>query len=116
VCCTFTFIYVDYQDNEVWEQKWPEVDQNYNCDLICKIRGKEVCVAKVERQYLDSLDKTVALEIALDQPEVKKLVGDKKAEVSYLSVDPGFRATVVIKISKDDKENEQLGSAQGGAK
>lgn len=65
-------------------------------DLICKIKGEEI-VTKVERTYLDSMDPTTALQIVLDLPEVQKLVSSGHIEIVRFHVEPGYRATIVIK-------------------
>ncbi|XP_021967257.1 leucine--tRNA ligase [Folsomia candida] len=83
-------------DHEVWEQPWPSVDFRYHLDLICKIKGEEI-VTKVERTYLDSMDPTTALQIVLDLPEVQKLVSSGHIEIVRFHVEPGYRATIVIK-------------------
>lgn len=84
------------QDYEVWEQQWPQVDWRYGLDLICRLKGEEI-VTKVERNYLDSMDEGTALQIALDLPEVQKLVPSGQCEIQRFNVEPGFRAVLSLK-------------------
>ncbi|CAL8135421.1 unnamed protein product [Orchesella dallaii] len=107
-------------DKEVWEQSWPEVDQNYKLDLICTVNGEEIIV-KVERQYLDGMDEDTALELAFEDPEIAKRLNKETTNIMQYKVDPGFRATLglldrtrkiitkkdIKKIKKENKKQKQ---------
>jgi hypothetical protein len=75
------------------------VDWRYQLDLVCKIKGEEF-VAKVERNYLDTLDQQTALQIALDLPDVQKLIPSGECQVLSFKVEPGFRALLSIREKK----------------
>lgn len=43
------------------------------------------------------MDQTTALQIALDLPEVQKLIPSGMCEILKFHVEPGFRATLVLR-------------------
>lgn len=83
------------QFKEVWEQSWPEVDQNYELDLICNVNGEEIIV-KVERQYLDGMDEETAVEYAFEEESISSRINRESTTVTSYNVDPGFRATITL--------------------
>ncbi|ODM87586.1 Leucine--tRNA ligase, partial [Orchesella cincta] len=91
----YGFFKISIQDKEVWEQSWPDVDQNYKLDLICTVNGEEL-VVKVERQYLDGMDEDTALELAFEDEEISKRISKETTNVMQYKVEPGFRASIVL--------------------
>jgi leucyl-tRNA synthetase len=96
-------------EKEIWCQKFPHIDPNYNLELICEVYGKEVCTVKVPRAILDNLDLNVAVEMALEQPEVEKRVGRETCEVISYKVEPNYQATLNIRCA--EKEKRKLSNA-----
>ncbi|KAG5875054.1 hypothetical protein JTB14_026185 [Gonioctena quinquepunctata] len=58
-------------DRDVFEQKWPETDMDYNLDLVCQVNGFENSIVKFPRRQIENLSKEEAVEIALNQKEVQ---------------------------------------------
>lgn len=86
----------------MWEQQWPQVDWRYGLDLICKVKGEEIIV-KVERNYLDNMDEATAVQIALDQPNVRKLI-PAQCEVSSFTIEPSFRAVLSLREKRPNND------------
>jgi len=96
-------------EKEIWCQKFPHIDPNYNLELICEVFGNQICSVKVPRAILDNLDLSVALEMALEQPEVEKRVARETCEVISYKVEPNYQATLNIKCT--EKEKRKLSNA-----
>ena len=50
------------------EQKWPEIDQDYNLELVCIVNNQENGVFKLPRHKLDNLDEKMAMELLKQDP------------------------------------------------
>jgi len=110
VFITYSIILFYFQDNEVWEQRWPSVDWRYRLDLVCKIKGEEY-ISKVERNYLDTLDVETALDIVFDHPYINDLFQSKEnVQVLSFKVEPGYKATLSLKTKTIPPEDTSSSS------
>jgi len=51
-------------DKPVLEQRWPEVDMDYELEFVVKINGQESFAVKMPRHQLDQLKKEDAMNLA----------------------------------------------------
>lgn len=100
------------KEKSVLEQKWPEVDNDYNLDLQCVVNNQQACTLKIPRWKLDSLDETLALTL-LQQNEIYiKYYGTQK--ISNIKFDhyPGMDA--ILNVIMEPKQKATSESANSG--
>lgn len=91
-------------DKLVLEQDWPEVDMNYNLDLVCQVNGEENAIVKIPRKNIELLTMDEAVEIALKQNEVKEVLSDDRTivKMSY-NVYKGYDRVINIVTTSSKK-------------
>jgi leucyl-tRNA synthetase len=93
-------------DKSVFEQKWPTIDSVYNLDLVCKVNGLEICVAKIAKCEFDKLSEEDAIEIALKQEAMKDELSDKTILKTRHTVQPDYEIVVNVTTNRVRKENK----------
>lgn len=89
---------------DVLEQKWPEVDMEYNLDFTIYVNGEETKVLKVARKLLDELGKEEALKEALVQEEVIKAMNSNALKYARFKSFPGCQADLYIAVTRPFKK------------
>ena len=87
----------------VFEQKWPEVDQSFHLELTFKVNNYVVKSIKIPRSQLDSLSHDEAYEIALNDDSVLNYINSRKIIKSNFTLYPAYEGIVNIVIDKMDK-------------
>lgn len=71
-------------NKSVFEQKWPEIDEEYKVDLVCEVNKAETCIIKIMKKDLDTLTEDEAIKMALEQEEVKtSMQGRNISKIDY---------------------------------
>ncbi|PSN46354.1 putative leucine--tRNA ligase, partial [Blattella germanica] len=94
-------------DSDVLEQSWPEVDLNYNLELVCVINGMQKKSIRLPRQQLDNLTHDDALELALSESDLQKFMSGWKIVNTAYKLHPSFEAVISITTEKINKEKQQ---------
>lgn len=87
----------------VLDQQWPQVDNEYNLDLVCVVNNQENCKIKIPRLQLDTLSETMALELLKQNPSFQKYYGEKKILKTTFDHHPGMDATLDVFIEQKKK-------------
>ncbi|GLV45797.1 Leucyl-tRNA synthetase mitochondrial [Carabus blaptoides fortunei] len=91
----------DYNwEKSVLEQSWPQVDLDYRLDLLCQTNGHENTIVKIPRKELEAMDYDRAVSIALQQPEVQKILETRKMLDAKFDVYKGYQGVVNILTSE----------------
>lgn len=91
-------------DKLVLEQKWPEIDLDYNLDLVCLVNGQESAIVKMPKRDLELLTYEKATEIALSQKEIQEVLSEKKSVIKILyNIYKGYDGVVNIIASSNIK-------------
>ncbi|XP_076272957.1 leucyl-tRNA synthetase, mitochondrial isoform X2 [Rhynchophorus ferrugineus] len=93
-------------DKTVLEQDWPEIDADYELDLVCQVNGHENCVVKYKRAALDSLTKDEAVEVALRQSAVQKPLKLRNVLGADFTLHPGCGSTINILTDQPPAKNQ----------
>ncbi|XP_044270469.1 probable leucine--tRNA ligase, mitochondrial [Tribolium madens] len=91
-------------EKPVLEQRWPTLDDRYNLDLVCKVNGVEVCNVKIPKCDFEKLGEEEAIKIALNQKEVKEILGEKEVERTGYMFEPDYEGVVSIFTRWERKE------------
>lgn len=97
-------------DKSVLEQKWPEVDMEYELDLVCQVNGQddEEVIVKMQRCLIEQLSKEGAVELALKESKIQDLLKNRSiSDISY-TLHPGYEAVLNISAYKNDVEKSKL--------
>lgn len=105
--------------DDVLEQMWPNVDMEYNLDLIIKVNGIERASVKIPRQKLDRMTYEEVLETALKVEAVTTFIGNKIIRTSNYASYPGCDGVLNIyldrpleeKVSKKGSVGEEISQA-----
>lgn len=89
---------------DVLEQKWPEVDMDYNLDYTIYVNGEETKVVKVPRSTLDVLTEERALEVALTDQEVIKAMNSNMLKYTRFKSFPGCQADMYLSVKRPSKK------------
>ncbi|XP_055690278.1 leucine--tRNA ligase, mitochondrial [Lutzomyia longipalpis] len=94
--------------DDVLQQKWPEVDQEYELGLVVKVNGLELATEKFPRKILDRMSKEEATQVALRQPKVIRFIKEKKIFSTEVVFYPGCRvvANMIVERSSGKKKEE----------
>lgn len=94
-------------NQSVMGQNWPEVDMNYELDLICQINGHENAAVKFPRKDIELLKKEEALRIALDQEKVQQVLRTRTIlDVKY-NVYSGYENVLNIVTTQPPAKNQE---------
>lgn len=91
-------------DEDVLSQMWPEIDQNYQLDLVIKVNGFENCCIKIPRSHIDRVTHNDALDIAFNTDSVTSYLIDKKIRSTNFVLYPGIEAILNIYVDKVKQE------------
>lgn len=92
-------------DKLVLEQRWPEVDLDYNLDLVCLINGQENAIIKMPRKDMDLLTYERATEIVLNHREIQNVLSNSNRSVKnvFYNLYKGYEGVVNIMTTGDIK-------------
>ncbi|KAH8410684.1 hypothetical protein KR222_004691 [Zaprionus bogoriensis] len=96
---------------DVLAQRWPDVDAAYQLDLSIKINGFENCVIKVQRDQLDKINHSEAMDIAFNTQSVTSYLIDKKIRTTNFVLYPGIEAILNIYVDKLQKAQKPVSSS-----
>ncbi|KRT79234.1 tRNA synthetase, partial [Oryctes borbonicus] len=94
-------------DADVLQQKWPDVDYNYNLELVCQVNGCDNAAIKYPRKDIEVLSKEDALRIALEQNEVQQLLKTRTIlDVKY-AIHYGYENVLNILTDQPPPKNKE---------
>ncbi|KAG7310709.1 hypothetical protein JYU34_003514 [Plutella xylostella] len=88
-------------DNNVLEQSWPVVDDDYELSFLCKVDGADRCELKVKAADLPNMSQEMALEMMLKEAQVSKRITRGILKSKY-ELYPECRAILHITSIKKD--------------
>lgn len=94
-------------NKDVLDQKWPEVDMDYNLDFTIYVNGEESKVLKVPRRTLDKLEEEKALETALADPDVIKVIDSNSIKYARYKSFPGCQADLYLSVKRPPKKKKE---------
>lgn len=77
-------------NEDVLQQNWPIIDENYKLELIIQVNGNEKCKLKILRKELDALNKDIAISIAMNENEIKSMFSVKKLKDASFTLHKGL--------------------------
>ncbi|CAG9857055.1 unnamed protein product [Phyllotreta striolata] len=80
----------------VFDQKWPECDEEYRLNLVCQVNGHENAIVKVRRSDLEKLSKEEAFNIAMGQKEVQETLVRRNVLDNNFTLYEGFEGIINI--------------------
>ncbi|XP_057371482.1 leucine--tRNA ligase, mitochondrial-like [Daphnia carinata] len=80
----------------VLEQSWPQVDYDYNLDLVCVVNNQQGCTIKLPRSQLDTLDEAMALRLLQQDHLFIKYNSAQKILSTKFDHYPGMDATLTV--------------------
>lgn len=89
---------------DVLEQKWPEVNMDYNLDFTIYVNGEETKVLKVPRRTLDGMSEEKALELALADDDVVKAINSNSLKHTRFKLYPGCQADFYVSVKRPPKK------------
>ncbi|XP_023939473.1 probable leucine--tRNA ligase, mitochondrial [Bicyclus anynana] len=92
---------------EVLQQRWPVVDENYPLSFQCKVDGADRCDLKIEAAKLKSLDLNEALQIVLGEKAVIERIKHGIIKTKY-ELYPDCRAILHIYTNRQAKLKQNL--------
>ncbi|XP_026759169.2 leucine--tRNA ligase, mitochondrial isoform X1 [Galleria mellonella] len=90
-------------NKNVFEQKWPKVDDSYKLSFLCKVDGADRCDLKIRATELDNLSQEQALRMMLNQESVSNRIKNEISRTKY-ELYPGCRAILHIFTKKQQKK------------
>lgn len=107
VCLSF----VDNQDKPLLEQRWPEIDRDYQLDLICKVNGQDCCVIKLPMTEFtpELLDQQRALQLFRQNESFLKYHSTRKVVRTEFDLCPGIQAMITL-ITEQKPKKKALSS------
>ncbi|XP_017888078.1 probable leucine--tRNA ligase, mitochondrial isoform X2 [Ceratina calcarata] len=90
-------------DTDVMEQKWPEIDKNYNMTLEVRVNSALVTKIKVPKYELDKLSLEAALDLTENSRDVQKRLKNRKIIESKLLSREGCDSKIFISTEKLSK-------------
>ncbi|XP_054278785.1 probable leucine--tRNA ligase, mitochondrial isoform X2 [Macrosteles quadrilineatus] len=94
-------------------QAWPQIDSDYELNLVCMVNGAVKDTLKIRKDQLDHLTVVSASQLALNSCEVKKYTDMSPVLDAHLKLYPGVHAMLdlqvdptKIKRSKEPKEKK----------
>ncbi|XP_050100834.1 probable leucine--tRNA ligase, mitochondrial [Anopheles aquasalis] len=84
----------------VFDQRWPEIDQDFPLDLTFKINGAECCILKIPAKRFNVLTHQESLDIALKQEPILKLIGKRPLRTSEFTLYPSCEAFLAVELDR----------------
>ncbi|XP_035779650.1 probable leucine--tRNA ligase, mitochondrial [Anopheles albimanus] len=84
----------------VFDQRWPEIDQDFPLDLTFKINGAECCILKIPAKRFNLLTHQESLDIALKQEPILKLIGKRPMRTSEFTLYPNCEAFLAVELDR----------------
>lgn len=91
---------------DVLEQKWPEVDLDYNLDFTVYVNGEETKVIKVPRRVLDVMAEDKATELGLSDEDVIKAISTNELRHAKFKSYPGCQADLFVSVKRPPKKKK----------
>lgn len=85
---------------------WPQVDNEYNLDLVCVVNNQENCKIKIPRSQLDTFNETMALDLLKQDLSFQKYHSEKKILKTVFDHYPGMDAT--LSVITEQKKKAQV--------
>ncbi|XP_017777824.1 PREDICTED: probable leucine--tRNA ligase, mitochondrial [Nicrophorus vespilloides] len=103
---------IDWNAN-ILKQTWPDIDYEYNLDLVFQVNGCENAVMKFPRKEIEMLCKDEAIALAFEQKEVQETLKRRTVlDVQYV-MHKGYESVVNIITTnpppKNGQKNEMVG-------
>lgn len=97
----------------VLDQPWPQVDMNFDLELIFKINSFEVASTKLPRHELDIVEQKTCEDLAFKNQNVIDYIGTRGVKVINFVHYPGYQATLNIYLDRPSvKEKESKEKAK----
>nr|XP_022909826.1 probable leucine--tRNA ligase, mitochondrial [Onthophagus taurus] len=100
-----------FWDKNVLEQKWPDIDSNYQLELVIQVNGTENGIIKFPREELEELSQEEALKLALDNKKVQMILEKRSIiDVEYIK-HFGYENVINLKttdVIKKEKIAEEI--------
>uniref|UniRef100_A0A182QR44 leucine--tRNA ligase n=1 Tax=Anopheles farauti TaxID=69004 RepID=A0A182QR44_9DIPT len=87
-------------DGGVFDQRWPEIDEEYPLDLTFKINGAECCILKIPAKRFNHLTHQESLDLALRQEPILKLIGKRPLRTSDFTLYPSCEAILNVDLDR----------------
>ncbi|XP_049535379.1 leucine--tRNA ligase, mitochondrial [Anopheles darlingi] len=87
-------------NGDVFDQRWPEIDQDFPLDLTFKINGAECCILKIPAKRFNLLTHQESLDIALKQEPILKLIGKRPLRTSEFTLYPSCEAFLAVELDR----------------
>lgn len=91
----------------VFEQKWPDVDMDYELKLIFRINGYDNALVKIPRKRLDIITQKECEELAYKTESVREYIDGKQIKSINLLVSPGYEAVLNIFLERFESQNKK---------
>ena len=85
------------------EQDWPQIDMDYNLELVCKVNHQEWCSVKIPRHQLDQLDQSTAMAIFEQQEAFIKHCSSRRVLKTDFRLYPGIQAALTLAVEEKNK-------------
>uniref|UniRef100_A0AAG5CN91 leucine--tRNA ligase n=1 Tax=Anopheles atroparvus TaxID=41427 RepID=A0AAG5CN91_ANOAO len=98
-------------DGGVFDQRWPEIDDEYPLDLTFKINGAEYCILKIPAKRFNQLSHQESLDVALRQEAIVKLIGKRPLRTSDFTIYPSCEAFLNVELDRavpEENDNESV--------
>uniref|UniRef100_A0A182XVX8 leucine--tRNA ligase n=1 Tax=Anopheles stephensi TaxID=30069 RepID=A0A182XVX8_ANOST len=87
-------------DGTVFDQRWPEIDDEFPLDLTFKINGAECCILKIPAKRFNQLTHQQSLDLALRQEPIVKLIGKRPLRTSDFVLYPSCEAILNVELDR----------------
>ncbi|XP_050068640.1 leucine--tRNA ligase, mitochondrial [Anopheles maculipalpis] len=84
----------------VFEQRWPEIDEDFPLDLTFKINGAECCILKIPAKRFNQLTHQESLDLALRQEPIVKMIGKRPLRTSDFVLYPSCEAMLNVDLDR----------------
>uniref|UniRef100_A0A182NCF6 leucine--tRNA ligase n=1 Tax=Anopheles dirus TaxID=7168 RepID=A0A182NCF6_9DIPT len=84
----------------VFDQRWPEIDEEFPLDLTFKINGAECCILKIPAERFNRLTHQQSLDLALRQEPILKLIGKRPLRTSDFTLYPSCEAILNVDLDR----------------
>ncbi|XP_053592881.1 leucine--tRNA ligase, mitochondrial isoform X1 [Microplitis demolitor] len=87
------------RDKDVLEQKWPEVDSNYELDIDVIVNGAHIDTLKIPKCNIEKMSGENVAELALQSEAAKKYIKDRKIIGFKYHWDPDCDGKIQFQVS-----------------
>nr|XP_031829558.1 probable leucine--tRNA ligase, mitochondrial [Nomia melanderi] len=95
-------------DKDVMEQSWPEIDMDYNMNLISTVNDKPLKNFKIPKHKLDKMSVEDALNILTNDPDVIRRLKNKPIVQTKFLSKVGYDTRINIVLGKVDCTNKEV--------